>query len=175
MMLSIGQLAKRANVSNRTLRYYEELGLIRPIERGENRYRYYHENQLDRLANIRMLQESGFSLKEIVSSMTPDLSEDKNPNEEKGQQLARKIFDAIQIQTNKLIERQREIEQTIKELQGTMDQLKACFACEDSQSLMDCSICKKGPVELTGAAKMSTDRFQPENKDKILGNLGITL
>lgn len=158
MMLSIGQLAKRANVSNRTLRYYEELGLIHPIERGENRYRYYHENQLERLANIRMLQDSGFSLKEIVASMTPDLSESKNPMDQKGQDLARKIFDAIQGQANKLIERQKEIEQTIKELQATMEQLKACFSCETSHNLADCAKCNRGPLELTSAAKMTASR-----------------
>ncbi len=68
-MFSIGQLAKKAKVSNRTIRYYEELGLLVPKFRGSNRYRYYDESHVERLGLVKMLQESGFALKEIVAAL----------------------------------------------------------------------------------------------------------
>jgi DNA polymerase III alpha subunit len=64
-MLSIGEFAKAANVSNRTLRHYEGLGLIAPIIRGENNYRYYVESQIESINRIRDLQRLGFSLEEV--------------------------------------------------------------------------------------------------------------
>jgi len=64
-MLSIGRFAKLANVSPRTVRYYESIGLIKSASRGENNYRYYDSHLVDRVAQIRDLQELGFSLDEI--------------------------------------------------------------------------------------------------------------
>ncbi|MGZ3774234.1 MAG: MerR family transcriptional regulator [Pseudobdellovibrionaceae bacterium] len=64
-MLSIGRFAKLAEVSPRTVRYYESLGLIKSLGRQENNYRYYDRGQLERVAKIRELQGLGFSLDEI--------------------------------------------------------------------------------------------------------------
>ncbi len=67
--IRIGDLAARAGVSCRTLRYYEELGLLVPsFERGEGGTRRYSEQDLGRLLRIKELQElMGFDLDEIGS------------------------------------------------------------------------------------------------------------
>lgn len=146
-MLSIGQLAKKANVSNRTLRYYEELGLIVPKTRGENRYRYYDDSHLHRLQTIKMLQESGFALKEIVATLSPALDPGTQITQT-GQDMAKKIYEALFIQKEKLIERQAEMANTLKEIQHTIDALKDCFGCKVSTSLEDCAKCQNGPREV---------------------------
>lgn len=64
-MLPIGQFAKLANVSARTLRFYESLGLIESAGRGDNNYRIYDPRWLAQIARIRELQGLGFSLDEI--------------------------------------------------------------------------------------------------------------
>src|SRR4051812_3396902 len=64
-MLPIGRFAKLAQVSARTLRHYEALGLITASLRGDNQYRYYDHELLDRVIRIRELQGLGFSLEEI--------------------------------------------------------------------------------------------------------------
>ena len=64
-MLSIGTFAKTANVSARTLRYYESIGLLPKSLRGENNYRYYDQKWLERVNRIRDLQSLGFSLDDI--------------------------------------------------------------------------------------------------------------
>jgi DNA-binding transcriptional MerR regulator len=63
--MRIGDLAKRAEVSHRTIHYYEEEGLLAPIERASGGHRYYNAEALARLHKIRQLQEIGLSLDEI--------------------------------------------------------------------------------------------------------------
>ncbi len=60
-----GEFAKRANVSVRTIHYYEKLGLIHPEKISESGYRYYGEEELARIQRILTLKLLGFSLEEI--------------------------------------------------------------------------------------------------------------
>jgi DNA-binding transcriptional MerR regulator len=59
----IGELGRRAGVSTRTLRHYEDLGLL-PARRRANGYREYDEHDVRVVAEIRSLVELGFSLEE---------------------------------------------------------------------------------------------------------------
>lgn len=63
--MRIGQIAGQANVSTKTIRYYESIGLLPEPERLENGYRDYDERAVDRLGFIRDAQASGLSLDEI--------------------------------------------------------------------------------------------------------------
>jgi len=64
-LLKIGQLAKQTDVAVGTIRYYESLGLIHPVERHENSYRYYDCESVNRLKFIKKAQLLHFSLSEI--------------------------------------------------------------------------------------------------------------
>jgi DNA-binding transcriptional MerR regulator len=147
-MYSIGQIAKLGSVSNRTLRYYEELGLITPQSRGSNRYRYYDDSHLRRLQTIKSLQDAGFALKEIVTAFAPVL-DPQGQVTPSGQEVARKIFDSLKAQKDKLIEKQKELALSVEELQKTMHQLESCFVCPKSGSLSECARCETGPKEVT--------------------------
>ncbi len=57
----IGELAERAGTSARTVRYYEQHGLVQP-ERSANGYRVYDEHELEIVQKIRALLELGFDL-----------------------------------------------------------------------------------------------------------------
>jgi DNA-binding transcriptional MerR regulator len=59
----IGELGRRAGVSPRTLRHYEELGLL-AARRRANGYRDYDERDLQLVAEIRSLVDLGFALEE---------------------------------------------------------------------------------------------------------------
>jgi MerR family transcriptional regulator, copper efflux regulator len=63
--IGIGNLAKRADVSIDTVRYYEKSGLLAPQARLPSGYRRYGDSQVARLRFIRRAQELGFSLKDI--------------------------------------------------------------------------------------------------------------
>ena len=64
-LYSTGEFAKKANVSIRTIHFYEKKGLIRPLKIAENGYRYYGEQEFARLQRILTLKILGFSLEEI--------------------------------------------------------------------------------------------------------------
>ncbi len=61
----IGELAERSAVSAKTIRYYEDIGLLSAPERTASGYRDFDEPALDRLAFIRAAQAVGLSLGEI--------------------------------------------------------------------------------------------------------------
>jgi len=63
--MRIGELAEKAGVTPRTIRYYEKLGLLSPCDREGRGFRYYTEAELARLRKIDALQSLGLSLEEI--------------------------------------------------------------------------------------------------------------
>jgi len=64
-MYSITELCQLTSVSVRTLHYYDEINLLTPSFRANNRHRRYDENDLARLQQIVTLKYLGFSLKQI--------------------------------------------------------------------------------------------------------------
>jgi DNA-binding transcriptional MerR regulator len=67
-LLRIGDLAERAGVTPRTIRYYEELGLLPPRQREHGKHRTYDEATVERLHEITRLRDLlGLSLEELKS------------------------------------------------------------------------------------------------------------
>ena len=65
-LYSIGKVSKICDVSPRTLRYYEEVGLLQPDRINERSgYRYYSAESMYQVQVIRYLSDEGFSLEEI--------------------------------------------------------------------------------------------------------------
>lgn len=64
-LLTIGELARSANVSTRTVRYYEERGVLPPPDRTEGGTRRYRPEWRFYLEGALILKELGFSLEEI--------------------------------------------------------------------------------------------------------------
>lgn len=63
--LFIGKVAERAGVNPKTIRYYEEIGLLPKPQRGQNRYRLYSKEAVELLQFIKKAQALGFTLSEI--------------------------------------------------------------------------------------------------------------
>ena len=70
MDFGIGDIARRTGLTERTLRYYEELGLLTPARDAGDRRRYVSED-LDRLSRIRLLRELGTP----VADLDPDAAD----------------------------------------------------------------------------------------------------
>ncbi|MCU0525767.1 MAG: heavy metal-responsive transcriptional regulator [Elainella sp. Prado103] len=65
-LLKIGEVAETSGLPIKTIRYYDEIGLLSPtVERSESGYRLFHTETLNRLAFIRRSQALGLNLKEI--------------------------------------------------------------------------------------------------------------
>lgn len=72
-MLSIGEFSRICRVSTKTLRYYDEIGLIKPCKiNPENNYRYYSIEQLETMLFINRLKQYSFSLEEIKAMITSE-------------------------------------------------------------------------------------------------------
>ena len=65
--MRIGELAQRTGATTKTIRYYEEIGLLPAPDRAANGYRDYPEDAVDRLDFIRDAQATGLTLTEIAS------------------------------------------------------------------------------------------------------------
>ncbi|WP_233601161.1 MULTISPECIES: MerR family transcriptional regulator [Micromonospora] len=63
--MQIGEAAERIGLSIRTIRHYEEAGLIVPSARSEGGFRLYTEPDLDRLAVVKRMKPLGFTLDEM--------------------------------------------------------------------------------------------------------------
>ena len=63
--MRIGELANTADTSTKTIRYYEQLGILPEPPRTPSGYRDYNEDAIDRLSFIRSAQRAGLTLAEI--------------------------------------------------------------------------------------------------------------
>lgn len=63
--LTIQQVAEATNLSDHTLRYYERIGLIHPIERAENGHRRYSANDIGWINFLTKLRGTGMSIQQM--------------------------------------------------------------------------------------------------------------
>ncbi|HSU79531.1 MAG TPA: MerR family transcriptional regulator [Candidatus Angelobacter sp.] len=78
MEYTILKLSQLAGVSSRTLRYYDEIGLLKPARVNSSGYRIYGPREVDRLQHILFYRELGFSLdviRKLLTSPTFDEAE----------------------------------------------------------------------------------------------------
>jgi DNA-binding transcriptional MerR regulator len=73
MTLRIGEIAERSGVTPRTIRYYEELGLLPRSERELGKHRVYTESDVDRICELTRLRDLlGLSLDELRSMIAAE-------------------------------------------------------------------------------------------------------
>ncbi|HHT7235989.1 MULTISPECIES: MerR family transcriptional regulator [Bacillus] len=68
-LISIQELTKETGVTVRTLRYYDQIDLLKPSGKTDGGHRLYSEKDVIRLQQILFLKEMGFSLKEIMNML----------------------------------------------------------------------------------------------------------
>ena len=107
--ISIGTFARQAGVSIRTLRFYEEAGLLTPLREQGNGRRVFREEDLITMQNILLLKQIGLSLKDIallLSSTSPDLES------------------VLRLQLDLLSEQRRALDDTIQSVQQAVSRLQ---------------------------------------------------
>jgi MerR family copper efflux transcriptional regulator len=123
--LSIGQMARQAEVGIETVRFYERQGLLSEPARKASGYRQYTEDAVIRLRFIKRAKELGFSLKEIAELIELRFDPDATCAEVK-EQAQHKLID---------------IEARIRDLNKMKKMLqKLTTTCKGSGSLEGCSI-----------------------------------
>ncbi|MBS2531321.1 MerR family transcriptional regulator [Catenulispora sp. NF23] len=109
MSWSIAQVARMSGVTARTLRHYDDVGLLKPDHVGANGYRYYEEAQLLRLQQILVLRELGLGLPDIAAAI------DSEPDT-----LAalRRQYARLLVERDRLSRVAETVRRTIAELEG---------------------------------------------------------
>ncbi len=76
--LRIDEVARRTKLTKRTLRYYEELGLLEPAQRSEGNYRLYSESDIHTLEHIKAMRDLlGLELKEIREMVAAEMERER--------------------------------------------------------------------------------------------------
>ena len=127
-LLKIGDFARLAETNLRTLRYYEELGLLEPASRSPGGFRYYRRTDLNRLNMIRDLQELGLHLDRIRELMAT-----RDPKDGRGAFLDR-VRAALQEHDALLTERAQMLEAQRARIAQAMTKLHECEQCQHSPS-----------------------------------------
>ena len=95
----IGDVSKICNISVKTLRYYDEIGLLKPNKIDiQSNYRYYTNDQLTLVIVIKHFKEAGFSLKEIKKLLgRENLEYNEQKIKDKCIEIDNKINDLIRV------------------------------------------------------------------------------
>jgi len=137
-LLKIGEFAQLSKASVRTLRYYEELGLLRPADRGSGGVRYFDRCQLDRIAAIRRLQNLGLSLEWMANC----LFRDSNGDAVAGPELVARLRAGLRQQIVLTRLRLRTLRDDLAELEAAYARLAGrCAACDIPFSRENCDPC----------------------------------
>ena len=110
MNYTVNKLATLSGVTIRTLRFYDEIDLLKPAFVAENGYRYYQEKELLKLQQILFFREVDFELKDIKTILADPAFDQVKARHEHKKALREQID-----RTKKLI---RTIETTIGKLEG---------------------------------------------------------
>ncbi|MFT4539264.1 MAG: MerR family copper efflux transcriptional regulator [Planctomycetota bacterium] len=142
-LIKIGDFARLANTNLRTLRYYEELGLLIPAKRSAGGFRYYRPSDVNRVRMIHDLQTLGLQLDRIGELMLrPD------PDAESSSRV-RQLEAA-------LTEQKSIIEQRVEALLNQRDQIDKAM-----QRLGNCRTCHTHPTAENNFCDPCTESSEP--------------
>ncbi len=111
--MAIGKLAVIASTKVQTIRYYEEIGLIRPFTRTEGGHRLYGPEDVRRLKFIRHARELGFGIEEIRELL--QLSDNPQTSCSAADTIARSHLEQVEIRLTKLRALRKELKRMVEE------------------------------------------------------------
>jgi MerR family copper efflux transcriptional regulator len=113
--LTIGQLAKVAGVASKTIRYYEQIGVLPTPSRSAAKYRQYDQTGVQRLRFVRRARSLRVPLREIKTLLTA-LEEGRPGMRPRLRALVRQQLAAVEHQSNELQVLQQQLEHVLRGL-----------------------------------------------------------
>lgn len=156
---TVGEAARAAGVSARTLHHWDEVGVLRPSGRGSNGYRLYDEGDLARLQRVLAYRELGFALEEVARLLDdPDVD----------------VFTHLRRQHALLVDRAEHLlrvaalvgttlEATRMGIGLTPDQLREVFGDEDPTRCAEEAEQRWGDTEAWRSSHRRTSRYSPDD------------
>ena len=122
--MNIGQASRASGVSAKMIRYYEQIGLIRPADRTDSNYRSFGERDVNELRFIRRARSLGFSVEDITHLLS--LWRDR-------QRPSREVKAIAEAHV-------KELDARIAEMQAMADTLRQLSSCCAGDDRPDCPI-----------------------------------
>jgi DNA-binding transcriptional MerR regulator len=119
-LLQIGDVAERVGLSLRTVRYYEEQGLLTPESRTAGGFRLFSERQVDRLALIKQMKPLGFSIQEMRELLDARVA--LTAGDADAQSAARELLSRY---ADDAAKRCAKLQEQLRQAEGLADQLRA--------------------------------------------------
>ena len=146
--MQIGDVAKKADTSIRTIRYYEELGLISEPERTAGRFRKYNNDDLNKILMIQRFQSLGLSLSEIRNLFTI------RKRSTRGGEAAKQIYEFLHERSLELDQKIDRLKNMKSDIDVSKELIEKCFNCKRNVSR-----CKKN-CNLTGKYEEAPKLFK---------------
>lgn len=144
-MLKIGDFSRLSRVSIRMLRYYDEVGLLKPVKVDDfSGYRYYSEEQLLTMGKINSLKDMGFGVNAIA-----EIIKSNNPKE---------IEQIFTVQKAQLLEDANTISNRIRFLDTALERLR-----KDEIMKYDCVI-KQMPERYVASVRQVIPKYEDEGR-----------
>ncbi|QIB67874.1 MerR family transcriptional regulator [Aminipila butyrica] len=119
-LLTVGEMARLFHMNIRTLRYYDQLGILKPeYVNPETKYRYYSTNQFERMNTIKYLRALDVPLEKIASFFN-----EKDVNT---------MLSIFADQRERVLEKQRQLIQIERKLTNRMEQIQAALSAPYGQ------------------------------------------
>ncbi len=139
-LLKIAEVAEELGLTARAVRYYEELGLLKPAARSEGSYRLFDDDDLERLRFIRGLRDdAGFSLAEIGRLLEDEDARERNRERfratadlEERRQILRDALDRVERQATSLRDKSERIAAMLDEVGARREHLARHLADLDA-------------------------------------------
>ena len=141
-----GEMARLSNNTLRTVRFYEEAGILRPIGRTEGGHRLFERTELDRLMLVSDMREAGLSLEEIRNVLETKQLAGSGP------EAARSAIEALQ---KYMVELKRKVDVLTRlhdDLAESVDVAARCLECTHENLF---------PSRCNECDKMSDDKEKP--------------
>lgn len=136
--LQVGDLAKRTGRTVRAIHLYEDMGLLRPVDRSKGRYRLFNQDAVERVLWISKLQTLGFSLPEIQAVLRG------HENVATAKEAAQRLRGVYLEKLEEVQQRLREFHRLERELVSSLAYLDACqSACDSSAHVHSCPSCER--------------------------------
>ena len=118
MEYTVQELAKLAGVSTRTLRYYDEIDILKPARFNSSGYRIYGQKEVDKLQQIMFYRELGVSLSQIKEIIT-------HPNFD--------VIQALKRHREELLEKRQQIDLLISNVEKTIAEKEGKIVMTDKE------------------------------------------
>ncbi len=130
--LQIGEVARKADVSVRTVRYYEELGLLQPSGWTSGGMRLYSEADVVRLRFIRRLRGLSLNLKEIKLALGLE-----QPPRSRQERVARTL-EVLLMEQSRAEEQASALAQLREEMDQALTNVRKCVKCTAEECSESC-------------------------------------